>query len=105
MDAISYSLAAKGIKRLNGLYYNQEVEPSSALLGTEWHVPSTSKIYKRVNDGVTDIWIDINTSTYITPETFLDASQLDFGSIPVTDPLIAGRMWSDSGVLKISAGS
>ena len=33
-----------------------------------------------------------------------DASKLDFSGLPTSDPMILGRMWSDGGVLKISAG-
>jgi len=36
--------------------------------------------------------------TYIKP-TYLDAS-----NIPTADPVSAGQVWADSGVLKVSAG-
>ena len=34
----------------------------------------------------------------------IDASQLDFSNVPTSDPSVAGSIWNDSGVVKISAG-
>ena len=36
--------------------------------------------------------------------TRIDASQLDFSNVPTSDPSVAGSIWNDSGVVKISAG-
>ena len=34
----------------------------------------------------------------------IDGSQVDFTNLPTSDPSVAGRLWNDSGTLKISAG-
>ena len=31
-------------------------------------------------------------------------SQVDFGGLPTSDPSVAGRLWNDSGTVKVSAG-
>ena len=36
--------------------------------------------------------------------SMIDASLLDFSNIPTSDPSVAGSIWNDSGVVKISAG-
>lgn len=37
-------------------------------------------------------------------QTRIDASQLNFSNLPTSDPSVAGLIWNDSGVVKISAG-
>ncbi len=34
----------------------------------------------------------------------IDGSQVDFTNLPTSDPSVAGRLWNDSGTVKISAG-
>lgn len=49
-------------------HYNQEATPTASSYGATWYVPSTSKTYKWVNDGTSDLWIDISgvsTSTAV----------------------------------------
>jgi hypothetical protein len=31
-------------------------------------------------------------------------AQIDFGGLPTSDPSVAGRLWNDSGTVKVSAG-
>lgn len=34
----------------------------------------------------------------------LTSSEISIGNIPISDPVVAGRLWNDNGTLKISAG-
>jgi hypothetical protein len=34
----------------------------------------------------------------------INASQIDFNNLPTSDPAVSGRLWNDSGTVKISAG-
>tara|TARA_R110002012_G_scaffold312664_1_gene523603 strand:- start:133 stop:483 length:351 start_codon:yes stop_codon:yes gene_type:complete len=34
----------------------------------------------------------------------LDARSVDFSNLPSSDPEVVGKLWSDSGVLKVSGG-
>ena len=104
MDIISYDHADTQAKRITGLYYAGESAPANPELGTEWSVPSTGKVYKRINDGTNDIWIDVNTSgaqgttaavkdsvSYVvgTPSGSYDGSVNTF---PVTSGFTAGQI-------------
>ena len=66
---------------------------------SSWHPGATNKC-------------DIGSSTYkfkdipLNGTAFIntiDASQLNFTNLPTTNPNIAGRLWKDSGTLKISS--
>jgi len=59
MDIVSYSYADKQSKRIDNLFHVGETAPAKVVLGQEWAVPSTGKVYKRVNDGTQDLWKDI----------------------------------------------
>ena len=60
----------------------------------------------------TDYVYDENATSGIQPDIgvgywvvmLLDATKIDFSSIPTVDPLQAGAIWNDAGTLKISAG-
>ena len=40
----------------------------------------------------------------VTGNLQVDGSQVDFTNLPTSDPAVAGRLWNDSGTVKISAG-
>lgn len=40
----------------------------------------------------------------VTGNLQVDGSQVDFTNLPTSDPTVAGRLWNDSGTVKISAG-
>lgn len=50
--------------------------------------------------------LDVPGVSYIMPTTFLakdiEASTLTLSSLPTSDPGMAGRLWNDSGTVKIS---
>jgi len=62
MDAISYGLAAKAVKTIKKLNVVSETEPDRPVLGQEWYVPSSGKLYKRISDGTSEVWVDTNSS-------------------------------------------
>jgi hypothetical protein len=50
---------------LDGRYdqhYNQATAPSGTTLGDGWYDTDDGTFYKRVNDGTTDVWVDISTA-------------------------------------------
>lgn len=53
-------------------HYDQESEPTPVGAGATWYVPSTGFVYKRVNDGVNDIWIDVSTSGGSVTQSYVD---------------------------------
>lgn len=44
-------------------HYDQEGTPTPSATGATWFVPSTGVTYKYVNDGTTNVWVDISSST------------------------------------------
>jgi hypothetical protein len=64
MDIVSTALAgkAKKIAESKVQYFRGEVVPTEAVEGDEWYVPSTNVTYKKVNDGTSDVWVDISTA-------------------------------------------
>lgn len=49
-------------------------------------------------------WANVNTVDLNASGDVVMAANVDFTGLPTTDPLLAGRMWNDSGNPKISAG-
>ena len=44
------------------------------------------------------------TSTGSFGSLKIDGASVDFSNLPTSDPSVAGRLWSDSGTVKVSAG-
>lgn len=40
----------------------------------------------------------------ITGDLKIEGDKVDFTSLPTADPGVAGRLWSDQGTVKVSAG-
>ena len=70
--------------------------------GNRLHInPDNQNIDFRVDGDTTDKLLDIDAGT----ETVLSvSSKIDFTNLPTSDPASAGRLWNDSGTLKVSAG-
>ena len=70
--------------------------------GNRLHInPDNQNIDFRVDGDTTDKLLDIDAGT----ETVLSvSSKIDFTNLPTSDPSSAGRLWNDSGTLKVSAG-
>ena len=63
--------------------------------------PDSADVDFVVNGDTTSNLIKIDAGT----ETFSSASaKIDFTNLPTSDPVVAGRLWNDSGTLKVSAG-
>ena len=66
---------------------------------------------KGVADGTVELYHD-NSKKFettsggvsVTGNLVADGSQIDFTNLPTSDPSVAGRLWNDSGTVKISAG-
>lgn len=48
--------------------------------------------------------IELQTSTNVTGNLSVSGAQVSFTNLPTSDPAVAGRLWNDSGTVKISAG-
>lgn len=48
--------------------------------------------------------VKIDEAIHVTGNMQVDGSQIDFTNLPTSDPSVAGRLWNDSGTVKISAG-
>ena len=64
-------------------HYSQEATPTSPNLGATWYKPSTGKSYQRVNDGSSDIWIEIGLASVGVTQEYVD-NKID-DSIPQVD--------------------
>ena len=53
-------------------HYDQEGTPVANSTGATWYVPSTGVLYKYVNDGVSDVWVDISTAGAGVSQTYVD---------------------------------
>lgn len=51
------------------IYTNASTAPANPIIGDEWFDPDVETLYKRVNDGATDIWLDISTPGGATTPT------------------------------------
>ena len=61
--------------------------------------PNTAKISAY---GATEIEIDDKLK--VDGHLEVTGAQIDFTNLPTSDPAVAGRLWNDSGTVKISAG-
>ena len=43
-------------------HYDQDATPTPSATGATWYVPSTGTVYKYVNDGTSNVWVDISTA-------------------------------------------
>ena len=50
-------------------HYDQETEPTPQSVGATWYIPSTGIIKKYVNDGVSNIWVNIGTDSTLEKTT------------------------------------
>jgi len=67
--------------------YNQEETPTPTGLGATWYLPSTGVLYRWVNDGATDVWIDISTAGAGVSQSYVDdadALKVDVTAIGTT---------------------
>ncbi len=48
--------------------------------------------------------LDVGRDATVTGNLQVDGSQVDFTNLPTSDPAVSGRLWNDSGTVKISAG-
>ena len=62
VDATDPANPIINVAAIGSEHYDQEAEPIAGSTGATWYVPSTGVLYKYVNDGVSDIWIDISTA-------------------------------------------
>lgn len=115
MDAVSYGLASDNAARLDKLYTESSTAPVNPKPGDEWLYLDEGILYTRVTDGVDEVWVDLGGFGYAQSSLISDNNLDDvtdasiartnlFAGIGTTDPLVAGQLWSDNGVVKISQG-
>lgn len=70
------------------------------LSGTDqvWCSDRTDRV-KLKRTGELEVLFDLDVSGDITA-----SGNIDFSGLPTSDPVVAGRLWNDSGTLKVSAG-
>ncbi len=49
--------------------------------------------------------VDTQNNTTITGNLVVEGAAINFANLPTSDPSVAGRLWSDSGVVTVSAGA
>lgn len=42
-----------------GAFTNDDVAPASPVLGHRWYAPTSAILYTRINDGVSDQWVEL----------------------------------------------
>ena len=63
-----------------------------------------------ISDGVQECgfssarWVNVHSVDGDFSGDVVMAANVDFTGLPTSDPLVAGRLWNDSGTIKISAG-
>ena len=67
------------------------------------------KMYPKVDNSIecglaTNRWSSVNTVDLNASGDVIMAANVDFTNLPTSDPLVAGRMWNDSGIATISSG-
>ena len=67
------------------------------------YLTSGDNFYLRTNGANTALRIDNNQKATFYADFQADGN-VDFTALPTTDPAVAGRLWNDSGTVKISAG-
>ena len=55
-------------------HYDQEAAPTSPNLGATWYKPSTGKSYQRVNDGTSDLWLEIGSAAVGVTQDYVDTA-------------------------------
>ena len=65
-------------------------------------IPATNGAYPCGEDGKR--WSSVVSVDGDFSGDVIMAANVDFTGLPTADPVVAGRLWSDSGTLKISAG-
>ena len=63
-----------------GLYYTSNSSPSGAPLGSTWYKPDQGNIYVRVNDGTSNVWLEIDLPADISPADLTTANVIEVGS-------------------------
>ncbi len=63
--------------------------------------PDNQNIDFRVDGDTTDNLLVVDAGTEAVSSV---SSKIDFTNLPTSDPTSAGRLWNDSGTLKVSAG-
>ena len=48
--------------------------------------------------------VSVNSTLTVSSHLTVNGAQVNFSNLPTSDPSVAGRLWNDSGTLKISAG-
>ncbi len=100
-------------KKLNNVTMNLAKVNSSGLIFLGDSLTNTTYVEgqdiiigKSSATSLTTVLNDFKVNGHITGSGNLkiNGSQVDFTNLPTSDPSVAGRLWNDSGTLKISAG-
>ena len=71
------------------------------LSGKEAVIEYNGNTYVFDPEGLLDF---INANVTVAPPTSIDATIIDFSNVPTADPVVAGALWNNNGVLTISTG-
>ena len=84
--------------------YNNDntINPTDKLIGTDGAVGALNATK---NFEVSALKTHVNKDVSITGTSSVDGAALSMPKLPTSDPAVAGRIWNDSGTLKVSAGS
>jgi hypothetical protein len=75
------STALGGVTSVNGangnvqLFYSSNTEPVTNTTGTFWYKPDEGNIFIKVNDGVANIWLEIDTPFFSTTSNTTDIAE------------------------------
>jgi len=66
--------------------------PTDPKVGDEFYDTQSFVLYKYLNDGTSDLWLDISTDTTLAALTLADATDVDFSAVP---PLVGQHLEFD----------
>jgi len=56
------------------------------------------------NGAIEDKWFGLNTNNLTFSQNIRGMANIDFSNIPTSDPLVAGQLWNNDGVVTVSKG-
>jgi hypothetical protein len=87
--------------RLENYTNDSVINSADKLIGTDG-AQSANNATKNFEVGA--LKTHVNTDVSITGTGSIDGATLSMPNLPESDPAVAGRLWNDSGTLKVSAG-
>lgn len=76
IDATDAANPIVNVEAVGSEHYDQEAEPVAGSTGATWYKPSTGVLYKYINDGTSDVWLDISTAGAGVSQTYVDEADV-----------------------------